>query len=198
MKNFLNSKLSVAILTAIVFTGIGAYAESKISANKVTYIKEDGEEITVEAALNNLYTEASADIVSKLDLSAKASDSYGTKINSRTATINNLAAGTYMIFGNHIITGTRSDVQPGSSLTSAGLPTITVTHGDCTSLSQIRETANASTALTSSMYYWHTSYNRVWICTLSDTSNITVIGHASAGENTKNTSSSAIQVIKIK
>lgn len=52
----LKSRLFQFILTAIIFTGIGAIAENTISANQVTYTNSNNQETTVADALNDLYT----------------------------------------------------------------------------------------------------------------------------------------------
>ena len=49
----------LSILTAIVFTGVGIYAETMIRADKITYTDSNGNEITLDYALDTLYTNQS-------------------------------------------------------------------------------------------------------------------------------------------
>ena len=53
----LKSKIFQIILIAIIFTSIGVIAENAINASQITYTNTNNQETTVDAALNDLYTQ---------------------------------------------------------------------------------------------------------------------------------------------
>ena len=66
MKKILKSRIFISLITAIIFTGVGIYAETKISADKITYTDKNNVEKTVDTVLDDLYEKASAN--SKVDV----------------------------------------------------------------------------------------------------------------------------------
>ena len=59
MKKIFNNSLFTFILGSIIFCSIGVYASSTYYANQIRYIKSNSEEVTLDSALNELYTSAS-------------------------------------------------------------------------------------------------------------------------------------------
>ena len=54
MRRIIQSKIFLIMITGLIFGSIGAYAESYL-ANDITYTKKDGNSITVNEALDDLY-----------------------------------------------------------------------------------------------------------------------------------------------
>ena len=90
MKKFLKSRLLAFILGAIIFGSVGVLA-SQIFARDISYGNTN-----VESALNDLYSKANEDIISKLSLTTSFEYSVGVRTGPKTMSIN-VGSGSYLI-----------------------------------------------------------------------------------------------------
>ena len=123
-KNILFMILGMVIMAVI---SVGVYA---INASQITY-----NDTTVEGAINDLYTEANKDILTRLNLSSSKvnySESQGMRIPNRTTSLN-LTAGSYLVVVSYHFTGGITGTDSVSN--NSTLVSLNYNNGNCTRLS---------------------------------------------------------------
>ena len=58
----MKKNICIFILSALIFSSITAYATTTYYANQIKYIKSNNQEVTLDSALNELYSDASTTI----------------------------------------------------------------------------------------------------------------------------------------
>jgi len=177
MKKIFSNKIFLVALTAVVFTGIGAYANSRITANDVYYIKANNEEVTVASALDDIYTNATPEVILRnitptttveRETGEKQGDIYLSK---------NVTKGSYLVMA---MTNSASDNgstinnhSEGVTGNSSALP-ITVTNGTCTQLYRYYDVHTTENPLSTGKYYLLAEWWRLWKCDFTQDGSITV------------------------
>lgn len=105
--------------------------------------------------------------VSLSSASIKYAVSNGTKANSRTATISNLAAGKYIISSNNIYRDYKSSIVSNSGESYKNSVSATKSTTSCTKVDSIWHDTTG-TEKTGNSYEAHYYDNMVWVCTLKE------------------------------
>ena len=131
MKNKIN--VILAFILGLLISGIGVYAITQINASQVTYTDGNNHEITVETALNTLYS----------NLGGRLGQTYSSfnfgheRLENMSTTIQNLPSGKYLctsIFS----TSTRGDQNYANSGNTSSLQV-----NGCSSTKNIKKSFNA-------------------------------------------------------
>lgn len=185
------------ILGAVIFSTITAIAVTQINANQITYTK-NGTDTTVDAALNDLYTEANKDILTRLNLSSSkitTNDSYGFRIPNRSTTLD-LTTGSYLVVVAYHdtggVTGT-SNVSNNSNIIS-----LSYNNGSCTRLSG-RRLFNYISPFGGNANLNYVSYEAIAIYSCKFTQNLTlnISSNDAPSENEGQESHIMAQAIKL-
>lgn len=185
MKKILKSRIFLVIVTALVFTGIGAFADN-IFANQVTY-----NDTTLDLALNSLYTMANGVYTSS---NITSNSSYGNAQATRSTTIT-LSKGKYIIATSNALSWpATASTSSSSELTSSNLSCT----NNCT-ISRIYGWANEphSTVATNDKYQTVALNMRLFVVDVTEDGTIIT---ASTGTSNSNPSSlaQAIQIAALK
>ena len=192
MKKIFKNPIFTFVLGLVMMASI-SYCVYALNATSIDYKNDKN----VSQALDDLYGIANGPLINRLALTATTADSYGVRISSKTATLNNLSSGTYIVYGTTSHTLNSTTKQTSGTMNTSGLPTITTTSGSCTSLSQIRESSAATEAIATSVFINNYTYNQAWLCQFDTTASVSIAGHSTIGSSNKNVSSAAIIAIKL-
>ena len=187
----MKAKIFYFLLGAIIFSSITAIAVTKINANEISYTDKSNNKITVDTALNNLYTEASNCILNKLNLTSDSvsyNQSSGNRISGRQTSLE-LQPGSYLIIGGYTFTDGSTTSNSSNASGDTTYPTIQNPSGTCNLISGryvkgVGSAHGSSTSIT------------VYACSFPETVTVTMTG-SSISAHTGFTTSVSIQAIKL-
>lgn len=171
MKKLLRSRIFAFILGAIMFSCISVYATIKIQASEIGYIDKNNNEITVEAALNSLYTLAEAkQIIFGTPIYKNIRSTSSTT--AKTLSFSDVTKGNYIVVVSENYAWTSTTAYDNAIDTASS---ISCSNNNCTSSSLLGKELHKSGTVKKDDYYVNEK-NKLYIYRLEtkDTTNVSI------------------------
>ncbi len=187
-------KYIIGLIFGIVLTLGGVVIAENLNASNIDY-----NDTTVEGALNDLYTEANKDILTKLNLSSDKitfSESYGNRIPNRSTTLN-VAEGSYMIVASYHGSGGTTGTSVVANNTNSIV--LSSTAGTCIRLSgrKINSFITPFATANSGLHLVSSETVAVFTCKFNSSDTLTVSSNESVPESDYHESHIMVQAIKL-
>ena len=185
------------LIIGMLISGVVVYATLTYQANQITYTKSNNQTVTLDTALDELYTSANNYQLKTTDLTVTNAWSAGIRLSPRTKTIE-LNPGQYLVFATCSHTTPSATVLEANNL-STNAPVLSGDNGNCVSIDRIRQQAPAtSPILNDNKYLVSYIYQQIYLCNIDSKKTLTFTGQTINVEASGHTSSVSVQAVKIK
>lgn len=193
MKKILKNRVFLVIITAIIFTGVGIYAETKINASEIKYIDKDNNETTVDAVLDDLY-----DLSNNYDLTFYEPSSWmGARTASKSIT-KKIQKGKSLLFVAESAGAGNTSIS-NTEITYMNF-TISNDNSECQLIANkgYRATASATNTSGGSNYNQQYTVIAIYYCNASQDRNITILANDGLTTSNSNTKSLIAHTVKLR
>jgi len=166
------------IIIIIIISIISVYAAASYQASEIEY-----KGTTLDLALDELYDNAN-NTINNLNnqlnnisvnnqMTVKSHDTYGVRLESRTATVSSLASGKYIASADYSVIGYGNADSTSSSSGKTNFRNSSISNSNCTNLYGLTSKSFSSEAANNQ--YANQDYHKfLWLCNFSSTSNVSV------------------------
>ena len=191
--------LVITLLIISFYVG-NVYATLSYSASQITYTKNNIE-MPLDSALNELYSEANIDILTRLNLTSNkisAEGNYGDRLQSLQKEVS-INPGKYIILSIYAETqGNGTNSLRNNPYNQTGIISFDSSKGSCTKLlSKVIQANSTDNVSNNSWKLGVNNFITTYTCDFTSSVNVTVIGNPSTSNNTTASASVYLQTIKL-